>query len=314
MNNKIWKKALISLSLPIIVFVIFYILQPSRFGDLRSMYMILQQAMLPSVMAWGLFFILTLGLWDFSLGGVMVLSGIVGGIIGLIGNAISPMLGYILMFTISITIGALLCFINGIVYIKLKIPSIVVTIGLLMIYEIFATIIPGTNGTGVSLYRNLSMFGRPPYNIIIGLLSMLLAYFLYDYTVIGIQVRAIGSNEIVAKSMGVQTEKIKVFAFVIAGIFVGINGAMTLSYTSMMIPQTSLASLGRIFSPVMGCMIGIIFQKYINPIIGILIGEFTITMLITGLMAINIDATIQKVVIGIFLIIVSGVVTRKRTV
>lgn len=312
MRDIFWKRALVIVGLPGIVFVVFYILQPSRFGDIRSIYIILQQAMLPSIMAWGLFFILTLGLWDFSLGGVMVLSSIIGGVVGLIGNTFSPTLGYISMFTISIAVSSFLCFFNGTMFVKLKIPSIVVTIGLLMIYEILATLVPGTTGTGISLYRSISIFGRPPYNLMVGFASMFFAYFLYGYTKLGIHIRAIGHNEIVAKNMGVKIEKITMLAFFITGVFVGINGVLTLSYSSMMTPQTSLASLGRIFTPVMGCMIGIILRIYINPIIGILIGEFTIAMLITGLMAINIDATIQKVVIGIFLIVMSSLVARER--
>ena len=307
MNNFYTKKILISLGLPGLVFLIFYTLQPSRFGDIRCISMIFQQSILYSVMAWGLFFILTQGLWDFSLGGIMILSSIIGAVIGLIGNSISPILGYILMFVITIFIAAILCFFNGFVFVNLKIPSIVVTIGLLLIYEVAATMIPGTSGTGISLYKKLSLFGKAPFNILLVLFSMLLAYYLYNNTIIGIHARAIGSNVLIARNMGVKTEKITKLSFLVAGIFVGISGILTLSFTSIMVPQTSLASLERIFTPVMGCMVGMIFKKYLNPIIGILIGEFTITIIITGLMACSVDATIQKVVIGSFLLIISSV-------
>ena len=40
-------------------------------------------------------------------------------------------------------------------------------------YEIFAVLIPGTKGIGVSLYDSLSLFGRPPFNIIVGHYSCL---------------------------------------------------------------------------------------------------------------------------------------------
>jgi ribose transport system permease protein len=243
----------------------------------------------------------------------MVLAGIIGGVIGLIGNTISPILGYTLMFITCVIVSMLLGFINGITYIKLRIPSMIATVGLLMIYEILGVWIPGTKGVGVSLYDKLSFFGRPPYNIIIGLLSMLLAYFLYNYSRIGIHIRAIGKNELMAKNMGVKTEQTKIFGFIIAGLFVGINSVMTISYSSMMIPQTGLSSLQRIFTPLMGCFFGIVFRKYINPIISILIGEFTMIMIVTGLMTVNIDATIQKIVIGAFLLVVAGATVKQKT-
>lgn len=312
MSAKLWQRILTIVGLPAVVYIIFYILQPTRFGNIDSIYIMFQQAFLPSVMAWGLFFILSLGLYDFSLGGIMVLAGIIGGVIGLMGNTISPILGYVLMFITCIVVSMLLGFINGIVYIKLRIPSMIATVGLLMIYEIFAVMIPGTDQVGVSLYDSLSLFGRAPYNIIIGLTTMVLAYFLFNYSRIGIHIRAIGKNELMAKNMGVKTEQIKVLGFVICGLFVGINSVLTISRTSMMIPQTSLSSLLRIFTPLMGCFIGIVLRKYINPIISIFIGEFTIIMIVTGLMTVNVDATIQKVVIGIFLLIVSGLTMRRK--
>ncbi len=312
MKVKLWQRILIIVGLPAIVYITFYLLQPSRFGNLQSLYIMFQQAFLPSIMAWGLFFILSLGLYDFSLGGIMVLGGIIGGVFGLMGNSISPILGYVILFITCIAISMLLGFINGIVYNKLKIPSMIVTVGLLMLYEIFAVLIPGTAGIGVSLYDSLSLFGRPPFNIIVGLLAMVVAYFLYNYSRIGIHIRAIGRNELMAKNMGVRIERTKVLGFVICGLFVGITGVLTLSYSSMMIPQTGLSSLLRIFTPLMGCFIGIVFRKYVNPIISIFVGEFTLIMIVTGLMTINIDATIQRIVIGVFLLLVAGITMRQK--
>ena len=312
MKYKLLRGITIVVAMPIVVYIIFFILQPSRFGNLNSLFIMFQQAFLPSIMAWGLFFILSLGLYDFSLGAIMVLAGIIGGTVGLHVSTISPVLGYIAMFVCSIAVSMLFGLINGIVYIKLKIPSIIVTVGLLMIYEILCVFVPGTKGIGVSLYNKLTLFGRAPYNIIVGIAAMVFAYFLYNYTQKGIHIRAIGNNELLARNMGVKTDQIKVLGFVIAGFFVGVCGVLTLSYGSMMVPQTGLSSLLRIFPPLMGCFFGIVFKKYINPIISIFIGEFTLIMIVTGLMTVNVDATIQKVVTGLFLLLVAGITMRQK--
>jgi len=124
-----------------------------------------QQAFIPSIMAWGLYFILTLGLYDFSLGAIMVLAGILGGTAGLLW-------GYVVMIVVCIVVSMLLEFVNGIAYIKLKIPSMIVTVGLLMIYEVFGVLF--NKGRGVSLPDHMLLFGKAPFNIIVGLATMAL--------------------------------------------------------------------------------------------------------------------------------------------
>lgn len=303
MKSKFWKSVVISLALPAAIYIIFYLLQPTRFGSPNSLYIMFQQSFIPSIIAWGLFFILTLGLYDFSLGAILVLAGIIGGTIGL-------SLGYVGMFIGCLAISMLLGLINGIVYIKLKIPSMIVTVGLLMIYEIFGVLFKG--GRGINLPDDMRLLGRAPYNIIVGLIAMAIAYFLYNYTRKGIHIRAIGSNELMAKNMGIRTEQTKVIGFVICGLFVGIASVLTLSYGGMMLPQSGMSSMLRIFTPLMGCFIGVAFKKYSNPIISIFIGEFMLVMIVTGLMTINVDATIQQVVTGGFLLIVVGMTMRQK--
>jgi ribose transport system permease protein len=297
------KNVFITAGLPAVIYLIFYMLQPNRFGNMDSLYIMFQQAFIPSIMAWGLYFVLTLGLYDFSLGAVLVLAGIIGGNIGL-------QFGYTAMFIGAILVSMLLGFINGIAHIKLKIPSLIVTIGLLMIYETFGMFYKG--GNGILLPDHLHMFGRAPYNIIVGFLVMGIAYLLFNYTRKGIHIRAVGSNEVMAKNMGIKIGQTKVLGFVICGFFVGIAAVITLSYSGMMIPQTGMSSMLRIFTPLMGCFFGIAFKKYCNPIISILIGEFILIMIMTGLMTSGIDATIQQVITGLFLLLVVGFTMRQK--
>jgi ribose transport system permease protein len=303
MNEKL-KNVFITAATPIVVYLIFYALQPNRFGNLNGLYIMFQQAFIPSIMGWGLYFVLTLGLYDFSVGAVLVLAGIVGGNIG-------AQFGYAGMFIGAILVSMLLGFVNGIAHIKLKIPSLIVTIGLLMIYETFGMFFKG--GNGIILPDHLRMFGKAPYNIIAGLIVMAIAYLLFTYSRKGIHIRAVGSNEMMAKNMGIKTGQTKVLGFVISGFFVGIAAVLTLSYSGMMIPQTGMTSMLRIFTPLMGCFLGIAFKKYCNPIISILIGEFILIMIMTGLMTVGVDATIQQVITGLFLLLVVGITMRQKS-
>ena len=296
--NKRLKSTLLILCIPVVVYLIFRILQPGRFGSFDGMFILLQQAMIPSVTACGLYFIITMGLWDFSIGANIILSAIVAvRLYNLIG-----MPGLILG---GIIVGALVGLINGVTYVKFKIPSIIVSIGMLMFYECLGMLASG--GSIMNLASEGCILGRAPWNIVGCIIALILAHFLITYTRIGIYIRAVGSNETVVANMGVDVGKYKMLGFMLCGLFVGIASVLTISYSSSISPQLSMASMDRNFLPLMGCFVGVALKKYISPIIAIFLGEFTISMLISGLMTNGIDATLQNVVIGLTLLLIVGI-------
>ena len=300
MKNKI-KSTLLILCIPVIVYLIFRVLQPARFGSLDGMFILFQQAMIPSVTACGLFFIITMGLWDFSIGANIVLSAIVS-------VQLYNLLGMPGLVAGGILTGTLVGLVNGVTYVKLKIPSIIVSIGMLMFYECLGMLASG--GSILNLASEGCLLGKAPWNIVGCMIAFILAHFLITQTRIGIYIRAVGSNETVVSNMGVDVGRYKMLGFMLCGLFVGIASVLTISYSSSISPQLSMASMDRNFLPLMGCFVGVALKKYISPIIAIVLGEFTISMLISGLMINGIDATLQNVVIGLTLLLIVGISAR----
>ena len=62
--------------------------------------------------------------------------------------------------------------------------------------------------------------------------------------------------------------------------------------------------MARNFTPIMGCFIGLAFKKYVNPVISIIIGEFIIAMIISGIMTNGLDSTLQNTIIGVILLVI----------
>lgn len=300
MKNKI-KSTLLILCIPVIVYLIFRVLQPARFGSLDGMFILFQQAMIPSVTACGLFFIITMGLWDFSIGANIVLSAIVS-------VQLYNLLGMPGLVAGGILTGTLVGLVNGVTYVKLKIPSIIVSIGMLMFYECLGMLASG--GSILNLASEGCLLGKAPWNIVGCMIAFILAHFLITQTRIDIYIRAVGSNETVVANMGVDVGRYKMLGFMLCGLFVGIASVLTISYSSSISPQLSMASMDRNFLPLMGCFVGVALKKYISPIIAIVLGEFTISMLISGLMTNGIDATLQNVVIGLTLLLIVGISAR----
>lgn len=296
---------LILLFLVVLSWSIFKILTPHNFGSFNNMLSYFQASLIASVGAVGFYFVMVMGMFDFSIGANIMLSAIVGCVF-----ATKFGLGYA-----GLVIGALLCgclvgLFNGSFYVKLRIPSMIVTTGLALIYEATANYIAG--GVEQTLPADLRMFGQMPGDIVLAIAAFLVAYVFLNYTKIGTYTYAIGSNEFVAKNMGINVNKYKVLAFILSGGFLGIMAVLTISYGSSMVAVTGMASMSRNFVPTMGCFFGVAFKKYGIPLQAIIIGEFIINIIFFGFIALGAPTAIQDVITGFALLIIITVTSKVK--
>lgn len=294
---------LILFALVFVSWLIFKILTPDNFGSPENMLSYFQASLIASAGAVGFYFVLVMGMFDFSIGAAIILASIIGCKL-----AASMGLGYMGLIVGCLIAGAIIGILNGVFYIKLRIPSMIVTTGLALIYEATANIIAG--GVEQTLPSDLRMFGQMPGNLILALLTFAAAYFILNYTKIGTYTYAIGSNEFIAKNMGINVNKYKVLAFVISGIFFGIMSILTISYGSSMVAVTGMASMSRNFIPTMGCFFGVAFKKYGMPIQAIILGEFMINIIFYGFVALGAPTAIQDVITGFALLIIITLTTK----
>ena len=268
---------LILIGLVVLSWLIFKILTPHNFGSFSNMLNYFQASLIATVGAVGFYFVMVMGMFDFSIGANIMLSAIVG-------------------------------IVNGIFYVKLRIPSMIVTTGLALIYESIANYIAG--GVEQTLPANIRAFGQMPWDIILALVACVVAYIFLNYTKIGTYTYAIGSDEFVAKNMGINVNKYKVLAFILSGAFLGVMAILTISYGSSMVAVTGMASMSRNFVPTMGCFFGLAFKKYGMPLPAIIIGEFVINIIFFGFIALGAPTAIQDVITGLALLIIITVTTK----
>lgn len=264
---------IILIALIFIIWAVFKILAPTNFGSPDKILSYLQTSLIYAVGGCGLYFIVVMGLWDFSIGANVVLSSVLA-------CYFSQSLGYAGLIIAPIICGTLIGLLNGIVYIKLHIPSMIVTVGLALIYESLSVV--ATQGTEQVLSTKFRAFGSYPANLILAVLAFLLTGLIVRYTKIGTYTYAIGSNEYVARNMGVDVSKYKVVAFVLCGFFVGVMSILTISFGTSMTSASSMSSMSRNFTPLMGTFFGLAFKRYGQPIIAIVIGEFIISLIFNG--------------------------------
>ena len=258
------KGYMILFGLVILSWAIFKVLTPNNFGSPKNLLSYFEASLLAAVGAVGFYFVMVMGMFDFSIGANIMLSAIVGCVF-----ATRFGMGYAGLIIGSILTGALVGFLNGFFYVRLRIPSMIVTTGLALIYESVANYIAG--GVEQTLPSNLRAFGQMPGNLILAVLAFVAAYLLLNYTKIGTYTYAIGSNEFVAKNMGINVNFYKILAFMISGAFLGTMAILTISYGSSMVAVTGMASMSRNFVPTMGCFFGVAFKKYGMPLPAIII-------------------------------------------
>jgi len=289
-------------AIALVIWGIFKVLTPGNFGDLEKIVSYLQTALIYSVGGCGLYFICVMGLFDFSIGSMMVLSELLA--IGFV-----PQLGYISVIVVPILVGLALGMCNGLAYIKMHIPSIIVTTGLSLLYEAFSVYAADLNGT--TLNSAYKAFGSYPWNLIVALLAYFLCGFILKYTKVGTYTNAIGADELTAKNMGVNVEKYKFIAFSLCGLFVGIMSILYLGYGSAQTPMTSMASQSLNFKPLMGTFFALAFKKYGHPIVSILIGEFIVSMLFAGFVALGAPTTVTNIITGLTLLAIVTLTTKR---
>ena len=280
---------------------IFKILTPSNFGSLSNLYTYLQSSIIYSVGGCGLYFIVVMGLFDFAVGANIVLSSIVGVIL-------AQKYGYVGFILGCLGCGTLIGFLIGMLYNSLNVPSMIVTVGLMLIFESIAVYVAG--GVKQTLPENLRFFSGAPGNIILAGLAFLLMYFILNYTKIGTYCNAIGSNEFVAKNMGIDVKKYKLIGFMLLHFFVGIMAILTVSYGTTMTALTGMSTMSRNFQPLMGTFFGVAFRKYKMPIIAIIVGEFIITIIFNGFVALGAPTTVQNIVTGAALLAIVSLTAR----
>ena len=236
------------------------------------------------------------GLMDFTIGARITISALAGGLLsrslGLAGLIIG-------CFGSALVMAAVTGLLNNL----LKIPSLGLTMGLAMIYEILGARMAGNYGF-VQAPRELTFLGSAPHIILLWVLSAVVFYFVYNRTKFSYHLQAVGSNEPVARSAGIPVETVKLKAFLYSSFFVGMSAMLSICQSGSVGAQTSLGSITVIFKPMISIMLALVIQNVCDLTAGIFVSQLILTIFFIGLIAMGMPDTSQNVVLGFFLLVV----------
>ena len=295
--SKIGKNIGMTLVLPVVVYLFFLILCSatghSGFGVGNDLTTIIYNAVFAGLVAQAMAINVTTGRFDFAIGANLVLSTILGGNIAL-SLGWGP-LGLLLFVTIIATVVGL---ISGLVYVILKLPPMVVSVGLAMVYEAIGFMF--NNAKGVKMIGNkMLVFARTGNSLILMAVVLILLVIVYDFTKIGYNRRALQGGQKIAVDVGIREKNNAVYCYVIAGVMMGLAGCVYLSKNGVLAPETGLGSSSYFMSAFLPMFIGGIFAKYSSYPVAIFMGAVVQAMITSGLQRMGVSNSVQTVINGL---------------
>lgn len=277
------------------------IFEPVRYFRLSNMNQILLDAALYMPMAMAMTFVITQRGIDLSIGSVAALTAIIMAFL-------IKQYGYPAWVAalIALTLGAGMGLINGLVITRLKVPDLIGTLAMDLVYRGFALVL----AKGLVLARFPDMvteIGRGqaliilPTPLVIGVLTMIAGYFLLRNTHFGRYTIAIGSNPEASEMTGVSVDRHKIYAYVLMGAMAALAGIMLMGkLNAIQATSAPYFNLHVIAAVVVG---GTSLFGGRPSIVGSLAGVLLLSMMINALVTLRIEFFWQSVASGVVIIL-----------
>ena len=287
----------------ILVIVFFQIVTGGTLLSFRNLKLILNQSFVLMVGSVASSFIVAQGDVDFSMGSMV---GITAVCAAWVSQVCAP-----LALPAGMLIGLFFGIINGVLYVKCRIPSFVVTLSMLMVLRGLTVFISA--GGSVSVPFSLYDWDNTGLKLFIVIAVILSAIFAFNYTKIGKWCKAIGSGVTAAYQSGVPVNKMRIFGYALSAAMCGLCG-----FFNMVRAGSAATNTGNFFET--DVLIALVLGGM--PLSGgstskircAVIGSLTLAILVNGFACWSINEKLQQGIKGvIFLIAVWLTFDKKNT-
>jgi ribose transport system permease protein len=295
----------------------FFSIFANNFFTVRSVLNLLVQTSTFTILSIGSVLVLIAGGVDFSLGAVVAFSGTAVVVFAVTGLPIW------ISMVLAVSLGGIIGLVNGFLVARQHLPSFITTFAMaLLIYGILAGFdafaashpppfpLPATFGNlaNVPVFTILSKDATGPniivfpgisWIIIIMVFVTALFHLVLTKTRIGRYFYLVGSNPVASKLSGIKVIRVRVLAFVLAGLLAGLVGVLLASL--MMAPPGGAAGyemIGIICAMIGGASL----TGGLGSVVGTMIGSFLFSTLSMGLTMMNANPYIPTFLNGFFVL------------
>ena len=210
----------------------------------------------------------------------------------------------VLAIIIALVLGAFLGSVNGFCAIKLKVHPMVATMATMTIYQGLAYVSSNseTYFNFPDAFKKIGQgkIGPIPICVILMIIAVIVGWFLLNKTYLGRYIYSIGGNEEATRLAGVNTLKVRMLIFIVAGLFVGVSAIVLTA-------RTGSASAGiaadAMFSCFTACILGgISFSGGGGNVLSVIFSVLIIGVLSNGIQLMGGSIYVQYIVKGVLLV------------
>ena len=244
--------------------------------------------------------LLLVGELDLSVGKIATLCGILSGML-MIYTKINPWVALICGLIFGIFFGLL----NGLIITKLRLNSMVATIGMQGVYGgINLVLTKGKAITGIPeqiQFLGKGSLGIVPMPFIFCIIVLVLVLFLVKKTKTGRYIYAIGNSREAATILGIKVDQIRVFIYVVVGLISSLAGLLYVCRLGS--AQSTLGESWPMNSIAASVIGGVSLNGGIGNPAGALIGAAIISIISNMIVLFGVNAYWQQAVSGIVVVL-----------
>jgi ribose transport system permease protein len=291
----------------IVILVTFTVLAGNRLWTSQSILSVLSVAIPICLGGSGMIFVSSQGSTDISPGALL-------GFTTTIAATIAGITGGVWSFIISsLLIGLFVGALNGAIVSRYKVESIMVTLAMRMILR--AIVVYITFGQDIFVDKRILMLNQWNIKLPVFIITVVLMWYLFEYTKAGFFSRCIGENETVGHYTGIPVNRYKILAFGLSGLMSGLVGIFSVGAVGGVSPQ-----IGNFFE------LQVMMAMFIggNPVTGgagarfykIVLGSLMLSFLQYGLAICRVGSELSAILQGLILIgvVVLGLFVREHYV
>ncbi|MCI9644962.1 MAG: ABC transporter permease [Oscillibacter sp.] len=295
-------KALISEYFIFVIFIALVVvltcLKPS-FIQPGNLVNILKQASINGILAFGMMFVIIAGGFDMSVGSTVAFTGVLA---AMLGQGQYPL---IVPLLVAMLAGLAVGVVNGVGVAVGDLPPFIMTLGTMTAVRGLALLISnGKPVIGISAeYKAIaasSVLGVPMLAVFL-VVIILICSFVLAKTVYGRRVYACGGNLLAARVSGINTTKIRISTFAIAGLLAGLSGFLMTSRVTIGQPN---AAESYEMDAITACVVGgVSMSGGVGKSWGVVVGCLLITVIANGLDIMGVSSHWQKIVKGAIIVL-----------
>ncbi|MHB0998409.1 MAG: ABC transporter permease [Armatimonadota bacterium] len=300
----------VGILIPLIAMCLFFSYKNDAFYSDQNIINMLRSISFTGLIAIPMTYVFIAAGLDLSVGSVAGLAGVVCGLAMTKWNIPVPVA---ILFGLGIGVVTGLC--NGTVSVYLRIPSFIVTLG--MMYVARGAVFVLTQGETIyPLPDSFNSFGKAslmglPYSVIILLVVAVFGDFVLRRTTYGRKVYAVGGNEEVAALAGINVKRIKVSTYILVSIA---SAAAGILLATRMASATSAAGETWEMQAISAVIIGgTSMFGGVGTILGVVLGAAMMGVLSAGMVFTGVSTYWQNIVLGIIMVVAVGLDQLRRS-